>query len=455
MLKSINFGILLILGISIFLPMVNVDAQTAQPITTQIQSANCPLNTSFNSTLKVCEDNTNVYGIFTKEITLKCGTSLTCTGKLSFVSINNEPIQLQRYSKTYYTSLAGTSSCPKGSVIYALNSKLCEEVLKNELIGFFNSNEIKYCKIINPTHCLVNRMNKGTYTEVINRINQLGKVLSGTRTFMYHGFEEQTLRNNFMNVSREDFTKQLNWLIDKGFEITTTKKLYQLSLENKLSTLPSKRAIVQIDDGYKSNLIAAKIAKEVSLARNRSVFLELAVVPGTLNKVDSHLSDVEVNTLIAERTVDVVSHTYTHCSLGDEKLLHPTTGTSPIKHPYFAECSYYPAPNGSNLAPLSLEKTLNQLKLTQDYLKIKFNTDIPAVVYPFGHNSTTTRTAMDLLGISYGFATTHSPVCQNDLQLVWKTSANNYTITRSTISGKHSITDPNIWFQQYINAKCI
>jgi hypothetical protein len=453
-----------------FNPIINAKSQ-ADPYITNMLSQLCPDHTQYDFTLGVCTDAGNAYGIFPQAIITKCGKSLACT-ILREVTRSGQTISLNRYSKSLYAKLRGSSQCPIGTTIISkTNVKeniFCKENIKttingqmtnkNDIIGPINPFMITICQSIvgkdNGNKCLINRLDETLFNEINLRINNIGKALTNTRTFMYHGFEESDKHDNFMNVNVEDFKAQLNWLIDNGYTITTTQTIINSGINNELKSLPSKRAILQLDDGYASIMLANKVAKEISIIRSQIIPLEIGLVQDNVSRSPNHLNLEQYNQLVLDNN-SIISHTKGHCSLGDETTLHPITGKSKMMLPPFVDCEFYKAPSEKYLKPLSYSNNIRQHSDVSNYLKTNFNINTPAVIYPFGHNSQQNMNILRLLGINYGYSTAFQKTCNSDLPSMWVDSNSNLNIPRTTVSGLHTgVTDNRSWFKLAETAHC-
>jgi hypothetical protein len=449
-------NITLIIGFVITIPsfaqIETSSIQAVNNISTPIKAV-CPTKTNFNYSLGVCEDKDSVYGNFTQAITTKCGKAKACTVTID-MPIDNSTIKLQRYSKSIYTKLRGNKQCPLGSLPYTKDAKLCaEKVLidnttKNDLLGPFDPFVITACNKLYSlkASCNSNRLPESIFELINKKIDTIGQALTQSRTFMYHGFEESLKRDNFMNVNIPDFKAQLNWLIDNNYTITTTQAVVDAVLNDTNALLLNKRAILQLDDGYHSILLADKAAGEVSIDRKVSVPLEIGLVQDNVGRSNKHLSLADYKALI-NHGHKVVSHTKSHCSLGDSSLLDINKGVAITKMPSFVECQFYT--NTDILRPLSLDAHIKQLNSVSEYIGSEFGFYTPALIYPFGHSSNQNIAVMKSLGIVYGYNTVYQPICSKDLDLAWKDTSSNYSIPRITVSGHHiGVTDSQSWFKK-------
>jgi hypothetical protein len=302
----------------------------------------------------------------------------------------------------------------------------------------------------------LSQFNAANNTLPIDKQNEIGKLLASTRVFMYHGIDSTPLYNNFLNVYKDDFKDQLNWLVDKGYSFITTEKVIQAVLRGQVSSLPRLRAIVQLDDGYASVLIANDIAREVSTKRKLPIPLEIGLVLDNINKSNQHLT---YNNYLRLQTYgnSIISHTKTHCSLGDDKILNYSTGTDKklIGNSKGIDCQFYPTPNEGYYKPLDVTANIKQLSEPFNYIQDKFKTSTPAMIYPYGHNSTQNIETMKKLSIYFGYNTAFQKVCNSDLNSTWIDNTSNYNLNRTTVNGLQKwLTDDRSWFVQYNKAKC-
>ncbi len=116
-------------------------AQAAKPA--PVVTAYCPSGASFDSALGFCADATNAYGPFTQAMTSACTTAgggPACTATTAY-NVGPVTLNLQRWSRSFATSLRGSGTCPKGAVVDTkLDSKCVETVggTSNVYSAFFN-----------------------------------------------------------------------------------------------------------------------------------------------------------------------------------------------------------------------------------------------------------------------------------------------------------------------------
>ena len=91
-------------------------------------------------------------------------------------------------------------------------------------------------------------------------------------------------------------------------------------------------------------------------------------------------------------------------------------------------CPRYASPNSKFVRPLNFDENVNAIWGNQEYIKKEFGIETPAIIYPFGHNSTQNTKILKLLGISYGFNTDMQSVCRDQLLNNYKNNFSNYDI---------------------------
>jgi hypothetical protein len=483
--KTAKYIFLIVLTVVItftFIGNIQLDAQVVPPVTpvtptppvpptppvvpvigeyTKLaMSAFCPDNTYYDLKLTVCVDDTNAYGTFTKGITDKCGTTPECKSPSIYLK-KGEKVTLLRYSIKYYTALRGTDICPFGSVVYPADPDFCYETNTKtkipQVFGPMNPFIVRVCKILFPTiDCISNKIPEANFKFITKRIDDIGKELMATRSFMYHGFEPLEENNSrFMDVHPRDLKLQLEWLIKNGYTITTTENIVKAGLENKFTTIPKKRAILQLDDGYKTVLRAIKVADEVAKEKKIPVPLEIGMVMDNIKLFKDHLTEEEYKEIqVGGHTI--ISHSKSHCSLGDMTVLDPKLPSSKKIDKTGSECEFMDAPNENNLKPLSFEGFMKQHLGINNYLRDTFKSITPAAIYPWGQSSVENVQAMKLLGINYGYNTVAQVACNKDLVTNWKDSGSNWKISRTTVNGLHfGVKDPRSWFKQSEARKCL
>jgi hypothetical protein len=447
----LKINLIILLSIFVIFNFFNISSYS-QTINSEyyqkiIYSKNCPQKTYYDNKLKLCADENNVYGIFTKEINNKCGKSISCNTLLEY-NVDNNKVKLQRYSKTLYIKLKGNSICPTGSKSYTLDQDYCIENNSKDILGYFNPFFVKVCKLLlTNSNCYTNKISEKEFNIINDKIKEIGKALFSTRTFMYHGFEKDKSYKDFMLINQEDFESQIRIILDNNYKITTTNDIINDVLNNK--PLSEKRAIFQADDGYSSILLANDVINKIEKEKGINIPLEIGLVVDNVGKSEKHLTLDQYKILIKDGNT-VISHTKSHCSLGSETQLNFKTGTGKVILPPTSDCQFYKSPNNKYLSPLSLENNIKQHFEAIKYIKENFDIEVPTVIYPYGHNSTQNTNILKIMGLNFGYSTINQKVCNADLIKQWKDSNSNYNIPRTTVSGYHKdfITNSNSWFNK-------
>ena len=129
---------------------------------------------------------------------------------------------------------------------------------------------------------------------------------------MYHDIRPQ-VSNNF-DVSTEDFKKQLDWLMNNGYQ-TLSLDAYIDCVINKKS-FPEKSVLITFDDGYSG--IYEYAAPELHKRNMHAVFFVIRDLIGTELPPDEHkakydyVTNEQVKALSNDPLFSIGSHTNTH-----------------------------------------------------------------------------------------------------------------------------------------------
>jgi len=131
---------------------------------------------------------------------------------------------------------------------------------------------------------------------------------------MYHDIKVKPI--NGFDVSRKDFVKQLDWLIEQGYH---SLSLYEfLACSNSNLPFPEKSILITFDDGYEG--IYQYAAPELTKRNMHATFFVFSkginsALPGYPYVTDTQLKELAANSLFS-----IQSHTITHADLSDSSL---------------------------------------------------------------------------------------------------------------------------------------
>lgn len=174
------------------------------------------------------------------------------------------------------------------------------------------------------------------------------KDFSGTPVLMYHHVgdlpENADSTRRDLTVSTEDFTKQINWLREQGYNSVTLDQLY-LSTQKQF-ILPKKAIAISFDDGYEDVFLnAVPVLKQNGFVGSFAVITSFVGTTGYANWVQVESAQKD--------GMEIVSHTKDHF-------------------------------DGSNTVKYNSEFIFNNLVASkQDLLDHGINTNI--LIYPYGH----------------------------------------------------------------------
>ncbi len=161
-----------------------------------------------------------------------------------------------------------------------------------------------------------------------------------TPIITYHSIDGSRV-DKYAAVSPQVFLKQMEFIRDKNYRVTSLKDYCQLLEDGK--AVPKKSVIITFDDGLKDNLIAIKILKDFGFSA--TFFL----VPEYIGK-EEYLSKSDILAALADSKIDIGSHTISH--------------------------TYFPS--------LTREEQERQIKDSKKMLSDIFSRDIVAMAYPIG-----------------------------------------------------------------------
>jgi len=178
---------------------------------------------------------------------------------------------------------------------------------------------------------------------------------------MYHSISYE--KGNILKVSKENFRKQMKYLIDNNYTTLSLDELYSYMKTGK--DLPQKPIVITFDDGYEDNFTNAyPILKEFKL--KATVF----VITNTIDREKNFLTSNEIKLMDASN-IRIESHTTSHEHL-DQILYSDTVKTM-------------------TTSKLRLEKLLNR--------KINY------IAYPYGGYNQNTINAAKQSGYKLAFST--------------------------------------------------
>ena len=141
-------------------------------------------------------------------------------------------------------------------------------------------------------------------------VNPTGVYANRTRSIpilCYHQFTAGQQAERRLEVSADNFERQMAFLAESGFHVISLKKLSQI-LQGK-TAIPPRAVVLTIDDGYRSVYTQAyPILKKYGFSATLFVYTDF--IGGS-----AALSWQQIKTMNDSGVIDVGSHTKTHASL--------------------------------------------------------------------------------------------------------------------------------------------
>ena len=93
----------------------------------------------------------------------------------------------------------------------------------------------------------------------------LGKIFprNGMPVLFYHSMDES---GSLLSISKKNFVRQMNYLKESGYDSLTSQKFLEHFENRNNKSFPGKKFLVTFDDGYKNNIEAIDILKELNFS---------------------------------------------------------------------------------------------------------------------------------------------------------------------------------------------
>jgi len=180
---------------------------------------------------------------------------------------------------------------------------------------------------------------------------------------MYHDIKTEPL--NTFDVTRDDFSAQLDWLREKGYR---TLSMDEFVFGVKKQSFPEKSVLITFDDGYEG--ICLHAAPELRKRNMRATFF---IITETINKALEgypYISMKQLTELAADPLFSIGSHT--------------------MRHPF--------------LTRLSPQEQLEELTRSKTKLENLTGRPVLALAYPYGDYDASVIAALKESGYLAGFA---------------------------------------------------
>ena len=180
---------------------------------------------------------------------------------------------------------------------------------------------------------------------------------------MYHDIKIEPL--NTFDVTRDDFSAQLDWLREKGYR---TLSMDEFVFGVKKQSFPEKSVLITFDDGYEGIYLHA--APEL---RKRNMHATFFIITETINKALEgypYISMKQLTELAADPLFSIGSHT--------------------MRHPF--------------LSRLSPQEQLEELTRSKTKLENLTGRPVLALAYPYGDYNASVIAALKESGYLAGFA---------------------------------------------------
>jgi peptidoglycan/xylan/chitin deacetylase (PgdA/CDA1 family) len=213
---------------------------------------------------------------------------------------------------------------------------------------------------------------------------------SSIPVLMFHSITD--VKGNELQISKERFREEMQYLKDKGYTSLTLTELYNFFENNK--PVPQKSVVITFDDGYVDNYTNAyPILKEFGF--KATIF----DITGTVDKYPAYLTSAQLKELDSNG-IDIEPHT--------------------VNHP--------------ELIKLSYGMQYKELKDSKDFLEKLLGKTVKFVAYPDGEWNQDTIKAVKDIGYTMAFTTAGT----------WANKQNGiYTLYRVYISANFGMDEFN------------
>lgn len=250
---------------------------------------------------------------------------------------------------------------------------------------------------------------------------------------MYHHLlpEADIVANKFTNngaiISTEDFSEQMKYLKDNGYQTLFWKEACEYLEQGR--PLPAKSVVITFDDGYESNYIYAyPILKELGLKATINVVvksseIEPAERPAFDSKKLSHLTFDQMREMVESGVISIQSHTYD----GHREIY---TGPGQETKPFLLTREYNHTLQKQETEDEYRIRIADDLRKAKVVLERELGEEVVCLAYPYGKYNKEVQEAMIATGYKYA-VTVRSGYAE--------TGKNMLTLPRITIGPKDDI----------------
>src|SRR3989338_751454 len=186
---------------------------------------------------------------------------------------------------------------------------------------------------------------------------------------LYHHIQPmkaaQEKNETTLTVDVKNFESQVAYLVSSGYKTIPVEQLAQALIKRK--KLPSKTAIITIDDGYRDIYTYA-----YPIAKKYNVILNLMIPTGLIGR-EGFLSWHQLQEMVNSGLVFAYNHTWSHASLGS----------------------------------LSRKRAEAEILLAKQQLTSKLGRDVNIFAYPYGSKSDVVLDILQSNGFIAGLTTSH------------------------------------------------
>jgi peptidoglycan/xylan/chitin deacetylase (PgdA/CDA1 family) len=195
-----------------------------------------------------------------------------------------------------------------------------------------------------------------------------------------------------LRVSPTIFDLQMQYLINNNYQTILSKDLLQF--QKGLKDLPKKPIILTFDDGYKNNF-----TKAYPILKKYNLVGEFAIITEVVN-TSEYMSWNEIRELV-KNGMGISSHTRLHCTLAtkDPKAKGQFLPSPVVSNSNNTNCS-----NLNFAGQLNTSQIKGELLESKDKLENELQTNIEAIVYPFGHYNQEVINIAKEVGYTYGYS---------------------------------------------------
>jgi peptidoglycan/xylan/chitin deacetylase (PgdA/CDA1 family) len=147
----------------------------------------------------------------------------------------------------------------------------------------------------------------------------LGKIFPrrGIPALFYHSMDES---GSLLSISKKNFMGKMRYLKKSGYESMNTHEFLEYFENRKSKNFPAKKMLITFDDGYKNNIEAINILKELNFSA--VIFITTAYIGGYNDFCEQNVPKLPILTMeeirdLSKSGTEFGAHGHTHRNLTD------------------------------------------------------------------------------------------------------------------------------------------